>query len=109
MHEETFQQNSYLIVQEFEVVFDCNKTSDIHGLFQEDYGFMNESKFVDQSYGPLYQLKIFHVFQDLVAIYMDSWFSEGFSLLEIEVKVEYALQIKFLLQMLNSSLISIYL
>ena len=28
--------------QEFVVVSDCNKTSDIHGLFQEDYGFMNE-------------------------------------------------------------------
>ena len=42
MHEETFQQNPDLMVQEFEVVIDCNKTSDIHGLFQEDYGFMNE-------------------------------------------------------------------
>ena len=51
MHKETFQQNSDLIVQEFEVVFDHNKTSNVHGLFQEDYGTMNETKIVDQPYG----------------------------------------------------------
>ena len=53
MHEETFQKNPYLIVQEFEVAFDCNKTNDVHGLFQEDYWFMNEIKIVDQLYGIL--------------------------------------------------------
>ena len=42
MHEETFQHNLDLIVKEFEFVFDHNKTSDVHGLFQEDYRFMNE-------------------------------------------------------------------
>ena len=69
MHKETFQQNSDLIVQEFEVVFDRNKTSNVHGLFQEDYGTMNETKIVDQSYG---LLKLYHVFQDRVAVHMDS-------------------------------------
>ena len=97
MHKETFQQNSDLVVQEFEVVFDRNKTSNVHGLFQEDYGTMNETKIVDQSYGLLYQLKICHVFQDLVSIYMDSEVSKGFSLLVFEIKVEYALHINFLL------------
>ena len=62
MHKETFQQNSDLIVQEFEVVFDHNKTSNVHGLFQKDYGTMNETEIVDQSYGLLYQLKLCHVF-----------------------------------------------
>ena len=82
MHEETFHQNSYLIVQELEVVFDCNKTSDVHGLFQEDYGFMNELEIVDQLCGILYQHKLCHVFHDPMSIYMDSKFSKGFSLLE---------------------------
>ena len=50
--------------QEFVVVIDCKKTSDIHGLFQEDYGFMNESEIVDQQYGLPYQLELCHVFQD---------------------------------------------
>ena len=97
MHKETFQQNSYLIVQEFEVVFDRNKTSNVHGLFQEDCGTMNETEILDQLYGILYQLKLCHVFQDLVAIYMDSEVSKGFSLLVFEIKVEYALPINFLL------------
>ena len=43
MHKETFEQNSHLIVQEFEVVFDRNKTSNVHGSFKEDYGTMNET------------------------------------------------------------------
>ena len=34
---------------------------------------------------------------------------KNFSLLEFGIKVEYALQINFLFQMLNSSLISIYM
>ena len=71
MHKETLQQKSDLIVQEFEVVFDHNKTSNVLGLFQEDYGTMNETKIVDQPYGLLYQSKLCHVFQDPVAIYMD--------------------------------------
>ena len=44
-----------------------------------------------------------------MAIYMKSGFSKGFNLLEMEITVEYALQIKCLFQMINSSLISIYL
>ena len=70
---------------------------------------MNESEIVDQPCGFLYQLKLCHVFHDPMAIYMDSKFSKGFSLLEFEIKVEYDLQINFFLQMINSSLISIYL
>ena len=97
MHKETFQQNSDLMVQEFEVSFDRNKTSNVHVLFQEDYGTMNETKIVDEPYGLLYQLKLCHVFQDLVAIYMDSEVSKGFSLLVFEFKVEYALPINFML------------
>ena len=84
MHEQTFHKNS-----KFEV-FDHNKTSDVHGL-------LNETKIVHQSYGLLCQLKLCHVFQDQVAIYMDLEFSKGFRLLEFEIKVDYALQINFLL------------
>ena len=57
----------------------------------------------------LYQLEIQHNWEDPVAIYMKSGFSKGFSLLEIEIKVEYVVQIKFMFQMIDSSLISIYL
>ena len=84
------------------------KTSDIHGLFQEDYGFMNEPEIVHQPYGVLCQPNLYHVFQDPVAIYIDLRFLRSFSLLEFEIKVEHALQIKFLLEMINSFLISIY-
>ena len=44
-----------------------------------------------------------------MVIYMKSWISEGFNSLEFRIKIEYALQIKFLFQMLDSYLISIYL
>ena len=50
-----------------------------------------------------------HNWRDPVAIYMDSWFSKSFNLLEFGIKVEYALQIRFMFQIINSSLISIYL
>ena len=70
---------------------------------------MNETEIVDQLYGIRYQLKICHVFQESVSIYMDSEVSKGFSLLVFEIKEEYALQINFLLRMINYSLIFIYL
>ena len=56
----------------------------------------------------LYQLEIQHNWEDPVAIYMNSGFSKGFSLLEIKIKLEYVLHIKLIFQMINSSLISIY-
>ena len=62
---------------------------------------------VEQQYDFLYQLEIQHNWEDPMAIYMNSGFSKGFSLLEIEIKVEYVVQIKFIFQMINSSLISI--
>ena len=48
-----------------------------------------------------------------MAIYMESWLSKKFSFLEFGIKVEhdgnYALEIKFMLQMINSFLFFIYL
>ena len=63
----------------------------------------------DQQYEFLYQLEIQHNWEDPVAIYMNSGISKGFSLLEIEIKVENAVQNKFMFQMISSSLTSIYL
>ena len=87
--------------------FQC--LENLHSLFsaeQMKYHFISEA---EQQCDFLYQLEIQHSWEDPVAIYMKSRFSKGFSLLEIEIKVEYAVQIKFVFQMINSSLISIYL
>ena len=63
---------------------------------------------IHEKFDLLYHLEMQHNWEDPVAIYMDSWLSKRFSLLKFGIKVEDALQIKFMFQMLNSSLISIY-
>ena len=61
----------------------------------------------------LYQLEMQHNLQDPTTIYMELRFSNNFILAEFGIKADYdckyALQNKFLLQMLNSSLLSSYM
>ena len=55
----------------------------------------------------LYHLEIQHNWEDPVAIYMESWLSENFSLAEFRIKHDCGC--KYALQMITSSLILIYM
>ena len=101
IHEETVHQISYLTVH------------DVHALFpveQIKYHLISEA---EKQCDLLYQLEMQHNWQDPMAIYMELRFSKNFILAEFGIKEDYdckyALQNKFLLQMLNSSLISSYM
>ena len=89
--------------------FDFQCLENLHSLFsakQMKYHFISGAK---QQYDFLYQLEIQDNWEDLVAFCMNSGFSKGFGLLEIEIKVENVVQNKFMFQMISSSLTSIYL
>ena len=89
--------------------FDFQHLNGVYAIFLAElmkYRLINKAK---EQCGFPYQLEMQHNWHGPVVIYMDSWLSKGFILLEFGIKVEYALQIKFLFSLLNSSLISIYL
>ena len=83
----------------------------IHSLFPTEQ--MKYHFGVEEQCHFFYQLEMQHNWEDPMAIYMKSWFSEGFSSLEFGIQEEYSckyvLQIKFPLQMLKSSLICFYM
>jgi len=91
--------------------FNCQRQNNVYALFpaeQMKFSLISEA---EESCGFLYQLEMQHNWYDPVAIYMESWFSKKFSLAEFRNEdgcdCKYVLQIKFLLQMLNSFLTSI--
>ena len=77
--------------------FDFQCLDDVHALFLVEkmkYHLISEA---NEQFGLPYHLEMQHNWEDLVTIYMDSWLSKRFIFLEFGIKVEYTLQIKFLL------------
>jgi hypothetical protein len=106
------KQINKFILQECMVVPICYGTNVDHEFFQEDqgnHGLTNMARTANGQFGFLHQLH----FHNPMAIYMELWFSEAFSLASFGIKLDcgckYVLQIKFLLQMLYSSFTFIYI
>jgi hypothetical protein len=69
-------QENNLQFQEFFVASDCHEICDIHQLFQEgqnDHDIINGAEIIKEQLGFLNQLKIDHVLQDPIVVWMDSF------------------------------------
>jgi hypothetical protein len=74
---EIFAQKTHHHFQGFIVSPDCNKTSDVHVLFQGnqvDYGLTNTTEIAGEQFGFFHQLEFCHIIYDPVVVYMESVF-----------------------------------